>query len=332
MLALSLLLIGSSLVSPSQGSEAMPTGTVFAPTSFWYVPIPAGAPLHPDNANLVAEFLRQKKAYYGTVTINTTAFASPVYRVGPQIPPVVVTEWDCQHKGFSDPALAAQWQAVPIPSYAEPAEGTDREMTIYQPSSDTLWEFWEARKLNGLWQACWGGGMEHASASDGIWPKPYGATGTGLPFLGGQITAEELQRGEIKHVIGIALVDAESSKVICWPALRSDGENPAGAPNRIPEGQRFRLDPTIDVDALPMHPIGKMIARAAQKYGFVVWDRAGALSLRAENPKSYTQMGQPNPYPALFNGTPDYAILHDFPWEKLQFLPFDYGRPVKNDN
>jgi len=29
-----------------------------------------------------------------------------------------------------------------------------------------------------------------------------------------------------------------------------------------------------------------MIAKAAQKYGFVVWDEAGAITLRAENPKT----------------------------------------------
>ena len=56
-----------------------------------------------------------------------------------------------------------------------------------------------------------------ASKSDGIFTKHYGATATSLPFLGGQITAEELQRGEIKHVIGISLVDNENSKIFVIP-------------------------------------------------------------------------------------------------------------------
>ena len=136
------------------------------------------------------------------------------------------------------------------------------------------------RKINGQWQACWGGCMRDVSKNQGIWQHPYGTTATGLPFLGGQITAEELQRGEIRHVIGIALVDAEKWQVYSYPANRSDGYNPQNAPNRIPEGLRFRLDPRVDVDALKMHPIGKIIAKAAQKYGFVVWDKAGGISLR----------------------------------------------------
>lgn len=315
----------SQTASPA---PAAPDKTIFAPTSFWYKPIPADAPLHPNSANFVAEFLRQKKAYYGTVSINTTAYASPVYVVGPDVKPVQVTEWDCQHKGYTDKSLAAQWQAVPIPPYAEQATGTDAEMTIYQPSSDTIWEFWQTRKVNGQWQACWGGRMQRVSKNEGIWQNPYGTTATGLPFLGGQITAAEMKSGVINHALGIALVDAEKWSIRSWPANRSDGYNPKNEPNRIPEGLRFRLDPKVNVDALKMHPIGKAIAKAAQKYGFVVWDKAGAITLRAENPKSFTQAGQPDPYPALFNGTPAYAILNNFPWDKLQFLPVDYGKPT----
>jgi hypothetical protein len=214
-----------------------------------------------------------------------------------------------------------------MPSFATPADGTDAEMTIYQPSTDTLWEFWVAKNADGQWQACWGGRMTNVKSSDGTWPFPYGTTATGLPFLGGQITAEELARGEIRHAIGISLVEAEAASIVSWPARRSDGFNPTGAPNRIPEGLRFRLDPSINVDALPMTAAGKTIAKAAQKYGFVVWDKAGAISIRAQNPKSYTAKGQENPYPALFAGKPSYAVLDGFPWERLQFLPMNYGKP-----
>lgn len=308
-------------------SEPARPSRIFAPTSFWYQPLPKDAPLHPNSANFVKEFLRQKKAYYGTVNINTTAYACPVYIAGPDAKPVVVTEWDCQHKGWKDPKLAAQWTAVPIPSYAAQADGTDQEMSVFQSSTDSLWEFWEARKVDGQWQACWGGGLQHASKSSGIWDKPYGATATGLPFIGGQINPEELRRGTIDHVMGIALVDTENWDVVSWPAFRSDGFNSTKAPNRIPEGLRFRLDPHVDVDALNLSRTGKIIARAAQKYGFVVWDKAGAISLRADNPKSYTVRGDKDPYPELFEGQPAWSILQNFPWDKLQFLPMDYGKP-----
>ena len=136
---------------------------VFAPTSFWYRAIPRDAPLHPNSANYAAEFLRQKKACFGTVGINTTAYACPVYVVGPEVKPVEVTEWDGQHKGFKDPKLAKQWRAVPIPDYAGQADGTDSELCIYQPSTDSMWEFWLARKVDGRWQACWGASQQSSS-------------------------------------------------------------------------------------------------------------------------------------------------------------------------
>jgi hypothetical protein len=327
-LLLSAVLIGSTCTIPavvSAETEAPPQ--VFAPGSFWYQPIPASVPLHPQSAEFNADFLRQKAAYYGTVNVNTREYASPVYTVGDDVPTVKVTEWDCQKKGFSAQELIPQWSAVPIPGHAVPSKGTDAEMTIYQPSTDTVWEFWQARKVNGAWQACWGGRMQNASRNHGVFPGHYGTTATSLPFLGGQVTAEELRRGEINHAIGISLVEVEHHDIYSWPANRSDGINPEKRPNRIPEGVRFRLDPSIDVDRLKMSRAGKIIAKAAQKYGFVLWDKAGAISIRAQNSLTYTSLGQPDPYPALFEYKPNYAVLDGFPWDRLQFLPMDYGKP-----
>lgn len=325
---LAVAVLGATLGAPNAGAaEAVPTDAVFARDSFWYTPIPKNAPLHADSAAFVDEFLRQKKSYYGNVNINTSSYASPVFVVGAGVPTTRVAEWDCQKKKFKDKDLAQQWEAVPIPSYAVAADGTDAEMAIYQPSTDTMWEFWRARKVDGNWEACWGGRLRKASGSDGVFPDHYGTTGTSLPFIGGQITAEELRRGEIRHVIGIALVDTEHFTVKSWPAHRSDGYNPKKQASRIPEGLRFRLDPEIDLDKLHLHPVAKTIAKAAQKYGFVVWDKAGAISLRAQNPKSYTASGGRDPYPELFKGARSSAILDGFPWDRLQFLPKDYGKP-----
>ncbi len=302
----------------SHAQDSLPGSRIFSPQSFWYASIPEQVELHQKSDIFVKEFLRQKNAYYGTVNINTTSWASPVYYVDANTLTSQVTEWDCQNKHFKDKYLAEQWAAVPIPDYAKPAKGTDAEMSIYQAATDTLWDFWQARKVNGKWQACWGGRITNASKNPGVFEGHYGTTATSLPFIGGQITAEELRQGEIKHVIGISLVDLERSTIFSWPAHRSDGYNPQNLPNRIPEGLRFRLDPSINVDKLHMHPVGK---------GFVIWDKAGAISLRAQNPYSYTAQGKPNPYDELFLGKPSYSILDGMPWDRLQFLPMNYGKP-----
>ena len=287
--------LASVVVARAAQSNAPPP-RVFAADSFWYTPIPDNAPLHPNSANLVTEFLRQKKAYYGTVSINTTAYASPVYVADAGTPTVRVAEWDCQKKKYTDRGLAEQWTAVPIPAYAEQADGTDAEMTIYQPSSDTIWEFWQARKVGDQWQACWGGRMQHASQSQGIWQKPYGTTATGLPFLGGQITAAELRRGKIEHVLGIALVDTETWKIVSWPANRSDGYNPKNAPNRIPEGLRFRLRPNRErrcgLSSTPS--AGSLRGPRSRNTASSSGTKPEQFACVPENPKSYTKRGDPD--------------------------------------
>jgi hypothetical protein len=325
LLAACFLMTSGWVVAAS--TQRVVTDSIFSPDSFWYTPIPADAPLNANSAGFVAEFLRQKAAYYGTVNINTRDYSSPVYTVAAKMPTVTVTQWDCQKKGFSDPGLAQQWKAVPIPDHAVPSKGTDAEMTIYQPATDTIWEFWQTKKIDGQWRACWGGRLQQISRSYGVFDKHYGTTATSLPFLGGQITAEELQRGEIRHAIGIALVEIERADMFSWPANRSDGFNPKGAKNRIPEGLRFRLDPAVNVDALHMSRAGKVIAKAAQKYGFIVLDKAGAIAIRGQNAVSYTALGAPDPYPALFEGKPNYSVLDGLPWDRIQFLPLNYGKP-----
>ena len=71
------------------------TDSIFAPTSFWYTPIPADAPLHANTANMLTDFIRQKN-FYPAVGVNTTSYTSPVFYVDANTPAVKVTQWDCQ--------------------------------------------------------------------------------------------------------------------------------------------------------------------------------------------------------------------------------------------
>ena len=318
------LIIFLTVLLPKQ-VQATPA-TVSIASSFWFTPIPVNAQLDPNSDNYVNEFLRQLNTYYGTVNINTSSWSSAVYVVNSSVPTVTVNQWDCQNKGVIDPGLAVQWAAVPVPDYTLIPPDADAEVVVYQPATNTFWEFWKMQNVNGNWQACWGGQLNNIFASNGIMPFPYGATATGLPLLGGQITASDLQNGKINHVIGISLADLADQSIVSWPANRSDGYNPNNLPNRIPAGTRFRLDPTINVNALNIHPVAKIIAKAAQAFGFVVWDKASSIAIRAQNAVSYTALGMPNPYPSLFAGTPNYLIMKGFPWGALQFMPMNYGQ------
>jgi hypothetical protein len=99
------------------------------------------------------------------------------------------------------------------------------------------------------------------------------------------------------------------------PANRSDG--PLAAVDAIPEGQRFRIDPAVDIDALRMTPVGKIIAKAVERFGMFVNDVSGSVAFNAENQATFIAKTDMNPYSALFGGVPTYKILDGFPWQRL---------------
>jgi hypothetical protein len=300
-----------------------------APTSFWYQKIPHAATLHVNTANYQTEFTRQLTAPYATsVTANIRSYSPPVYVAQANTPTTNVNFYDCQHTGYPDAKLAADFQNVPMPSYARTGDGTDMDMAVYQPSTDTYWEFWVANKdVDGNWQACWGGKFTDFSKSDGTTGR-YGQAAAGLPIAPAQIKIEELRRGQINHVIGIELVDLKQGTV-WWPASRSDGVT--NTTYAIPYGARFRVDPTLDLSTLGLNPWGLAVARAAQEYGFVAYDRTtGGIAIRYENPYRYEQEGWPTSiYTELRSqlGTSAGHELDNFPWDHLQFMPQDYGSP-----
>jgi hypothetical protein len=230
------------------------------------------------------------------------------------------------------PVIADSLAAVPTPPDLIASQGTDEAVTIYQPSTDTYWDFWRAEKdATGHWSACWGGKITHYSRNPGIFTNPLGATATGLPLGAFTIRIDELRRGYIDHAVNLATVRTRAD-CTSWPASRNDG-NTAGAD--LPcEGQRFRLDPTFDISTV-RSPAARTIARAMQEYGLVLTDKAGALVTYAEDPRpDMARNGGVDPYFALMdpdNLVPDgfekYVILGDIPVNRLQALPLDYGRP-----
>jgi len=314
-------LIGAAAAGTPAASAA--AARPFSPTSFWNTPLPADVPLHADSTAYAANITGQIQRYYGTAAINTTTYSAPVYTVPAGQATITVKFSNCQNKTWVDPKFLEQISAVPIPANAVPALGTDAEMVVYQPSSDKLWELWKAEKRVDGWYACWGGRLDSVSTSQGVFPQYYGVAASGLSLLGGMMRIDELQAGAINHAIDFSLPEVRRG-VYSWPANRTDGT--VDSLLAIPMGQRFRLDPLVNVDALPLTPMGKMMAKAMQKHGLVLRDTSGSVSFYAENPLPTINATGINPYTALFAGKPAYAQLNGLPWDKLQALPFDYGR------
>ncbi len=294
----------------------------FAPGSYVNKPLKPGTAIDPSSSAYAAEFRRQVMRYRPWV--NYAEFSTPVYTVSRRRKRVRV-QLDTAYS-----PLQRAWEAVPIPPQARGAAGSDQHLVVWQPSTDTLWEFCKFRREADGWHARWGGRLAKVSRNPGYFDiqRPIspgdagsGATGSGIPLLAGLIRGREMERGSIRHALAIALPETRPSQWV-WPAQRTDGFYWTSGVPRIPEGARFRLDPKLNVDGLNLSRPATLIAKAIQRYGMVVRDKSGAVTFYAEDP--LTAGSRLN---GLFAGRPPaqsklvyLSEAGGFPWQHLQLL------------
>lgn len=295
----------------------------FASGSPWNQPVPNAAPLNASSAEFVTALTREVSRELETdqgPSISTTSSSVPIYTVPasqPTVPVQLVNK-------FAVPALSSAWSAVPLPPTAAPAEGKDRHLLLWQPSTDRLWEFWHLLRTSTGWQAGWGGAMQSVSSNFGVyggaaWPGAtwsWGASASSLSIAGGLITLEDLRRGEINHALAIGVPKVRAGEYAA-PAERTDGESTS--PTSLPEGAHLRLDPNLELWKLHLPPLTLMLAKAAKRYGIFVRDIAGNVTFYGQDP---TPTGS-NPYEGpngFFEGTYPARLLSTFPWARLQLL------------
>jgi hypothetical protein len=293
------------------------TATPFAPTSVWNKALGANTPLAANSSSLVAQ-LQHQVAGSGT-WINTSSFSTPIYTV-PASQKRVPVSLHTENTSLSARDLTKAFRAgVPIPPGAYPAPGTDRDLVVWQPSTDTMWELWVARRTSSGWSADWGGEMLHVSHNPGYYtyPTDWGIAATSLPLLGGIMRISDIRAGHIDHALAIS-IPAARKYLFAYPAQRTDGS--LDSPQAIPEGTRFRLPPSLDINRLGLPPVTRMIAEAAQRYGLIVRDQSGAVAFYAEqnaNPRVANPYAGPN---GLFHGESPNSLLRAFPWSRLQVV------------
>jgi hypothetical protein len=323
-------------------------GQIFGADSYVHKPLPDDAPLEPNSDKFVNVLLSQIKRYYGHADIAIDSYSSPIYIVPSTQPTVEVKAviWDDPMKTF--PALRElqkQWLAVPLPDDSEPSAGTDSSAMVVQPSTGRVWEFWLTRKTGAQvqnsegsmapqWGARWGGRLDSISSNPGYFittPEGYkfGTAASGIPMLAGTLTIEELQRGVIDHIVGVGIPEVLADRW-SFPAQRSDGESRYEF--AIPEGAIFRLPANLDLDAIEMEPLARMIAKAVQKHGMIVTDRSGVVGFAGQNPLNRYPEGSPYWGKGGIMRCPEGRYtwacsgpmqLVGFPWDKLQLLKLD---------
>ena len=306
----------------------------FSPSSVWNAPLPADAPFDPNSSAVVANLLHQEVTE--SLGIATTSYGVPIYTVSENQPLVHIT----LDQGPAQADLQNAFDAVPLPANAKPAAGTDGNLAVYQPSTNTMWEFWRLSKQADGWHAQWGGRMPNVSNNPGYYQNvvspsgtvleraSWGTTAASFPLVAGVMTIAELRSGVIPHALGLAITNT-CGGVWAWPAQRTDGVTPEPC---VPEGAHFRLDPNLNLASLHLGHFALMMAQAAQTYGIIINNRSDGFTFRGEDPTQYEAEYGYNPYNgpdgqlgspgALFDQWPS-QILEQFPWSHLELLQMD---------
>lgn len=219
-----------------------------APGNIWTTRLPANAPLATDSADVVARLTRQMT--YGTSVNGAEPLARYTgqwyhfigrdwLRIWPSIPASTSAKrvlWINQAGNPVDPEsknrnfpLQSWIDAVPVPDVPldqlRSEGGGDKPLVLYQPSSDTLWEFWKleqtniARAADGLnyytaangskyradYTARYAGRITPASQSNGVYPLTTGSSATSLSYANGLIMVRDAIAGRIDHALTISL-------------------------------------------------------------------------------------------------------------------------------
>jgi hypothetical protein len=364
--------------SPALGPVSVtgPPATTYFPASFWDQPIPADAPLDPQSAEMSTQLYNEalglapsmpyyncRRADYLTLAghdygawspgemqfchqvttradIATSSFTPTLYTVGPGQATVPVT---MPH----NTDLQAAMSAVPIPPGAVSSAGSDAQMIIWQPSTDTMWELWQAHQdSSGNWDASWGGRIENVSTDPGYYRNVrntnslcstnpavkycesanWGGPSARVPNLPGLMTTQQVQSGQIDHALVLAL-PSNVAGAWSWPAQNTDGTGNS----IIPQGARIEIDPSLDLNKWfaslrdqngnprPIAPIEMMIAKAMQTYGAIVANTSSSVSFYAENwtPSGDDIYDGPG---GLFGSMQPFQFTMDLPWEHTQVL------------
>ena len=312
--ALRAALLGATLLALAMAVPASADAArrLFSPTSYLNKPLAPNARIDPSSSLMVRHVIAQVDAH--TPVVENRCYGSPVWTVKRHARRVRVRPTG------HNPKLARQWAHVPLPKRAKGACGTDGHLTVWQPSTDTLWEFFRFVRKHGRARAEFGGRMRHVSRNPGYFTDPpgtrFGATATSIPLLAGLQRISELKRGRIDHALAFGM--ARPAPCFRWPAERQDADHSANDRLAPPEGARLRLPASLNLDALGLTPYGLVVARAVQRYGMVLRDRtANTVGFYAEAPH-----GRSDPYPGIFGGlrSDGSGVLRNFPWTHLQVL------------
>lgn len=222
------------------------------------------------------------------ISQSTTSFSADMNTYSTTIPGTWTKPPAGSYNAFTNPATLPFQIRMPVT--ATPTPGADGVLTVLQPDG-MLFECYGAVKVSQAQNAIITTRyhmIDLTRQGDG-WSN--GLSASMCPVIAGNMRNAEIDYTResgtpivIPHAIRIVVPgDYLATSPIAYPALTVDSSaltnNPAyNGPNAVPMGSRLALPKNINLDTVrtwSTWPVGKAIAVACQKYGFIITDRGG---------------------------------------------------------
>lgn len=247
------------------------TKRYFSAQSNWNTPISASPSLSPRSQDLVNRLVSLKP---GT---NTLQLNQNTWAVNVAVAP----------KGFTGRRVSAinpgNWKmdGIPLLETANGTPDTDAHLVIIDEDQNKVWNFQGNTKRTANGYTAEAMGVFRLDGPGWYNPNmagPWTGRSSNASLLGGLIFPEELRAGAIEHALAIGIDGSQMAPLseAARPAYTSDG---GGVPGGIPNGTRYQLNPSFNVEASTLGKEAKVIAKAMQKYGFFVTERTSGIAL-----------------------------------------------------
>jgi hypothetical protein len=267
---------------PVKGEQAF---RAFTPGSWWNAAVPADAPSHPRGERILEYMRTAKESGDGCLRLagaDDGAWGQPVYWAKRGDPTYDVA--------VGMPDEPPELRDLRIPRGAKAAPNNDGSMTVFdvargftvaftEASYDAATDRWSATGATITYLDSNGLHVRTGAASD--WRNVGSHRGNNGAVMMARL--DEVEAGRIEHVLKVASGPEVSQRYV-FPMVGSDGDSKhRDAP---PQGLRFRIKPSVDLDSLDLEPEALVIARALQEYGFYIGDSAGVTALKLEDTRT----------------------------------------------
>lgn len=266
-LAVAAVLAALTWPPPFTSPEFPPLGRLLREEAFFHRTV-ADVPVSAESDRWVSSFAdRPLVAGFGGDPVQGVVFGMPFNPVDSSTPrkKVDIVLWKA--KSFHGEYPIAD------PAYIEsmPTYGFDNHYVAIDLEERIMWELNGTRVWFGRWEADSGAKWD----LDELRFPQASTMASGLPIMPGVLTWDEVQAGEVTHVVHAA-TPTTLPEVFIWPARHSDGRS--NDPDAPPMGAWLRLRADADLSALG--PQARVIAEGLQRYGMILSDTGPNFALR----------------------------------------------------